>query len=183
MKSIYIILTIILVGAGAMVSVFLFWCQSDWCLVFDWQKNRVIDSFEKCAAMGNPVMESYPRRCRAGDKNFTEIVPVGNEKIEVSAPLLNAIVQSPLKVAGRARGAWYFEASFPVKLFDGQGRQLAIKPAQAQSDWMTTEFVPFEVVLEFTLPQTATGMLVLEKDNPSGLPEFEDSISLPVRFK
>lgn len=33
----------------------------------------VIDSFEKCVSAGNPVMESYPRQCRAVDgKHFVE---------------------------------------------------------------------------------------------------------------
>jgi len=56
-------------------------------------------------------------------------------------------------------------------------------PAQAQGDWMTTEFVPFEAVLEFAVPQTEFGTLILEKDNPSGLPQNADSISIPVRFE
>lgn len=34
--------------------------------------NGGITNFEECAAAGNPVMESYPRRCRAGDRTFTE---------------------------------------------------------------------------------------------------------------
>jgi hypothetical protein len=34
-----------------------------------------IDSFEECAAAGNPIMESYPRQCRAPDgQTFTEDV-------------------------------------------------------------------------------------------------------------
>lgn len=32
-------------------------------------------NFEECVAAGNPIMESYPRRCRAGDLEFTESVP------------------------------------------------------------------------------------------------------------
>jgi hypothetical protein len=35
---------------------------------------REISSFEECAAAGNPVMESYPRQCRAGGKTFVEDV-------------------------------------------------------------------------------------------------------------
>lgn len=31
-----------------------------------------IDSFIACEAAGYPVMESYPRRCRAGEETFTE---------------------------------------------------------------------------------------------------------------
>lgn len=33
-----------------------------------------VQSFEECVAAGNPVMESYPRKCRHGDITFTEII-------------------------------------------------------------------------------------------------------------
>jgi hypothetical protein len=33
---------------------------------------KEITNFEQCAAAGNPVMESFPRQCRAGDNTFTE---------------------------------------------------------------------------------------------------------------
>ena len=29
-------------------------------------------NFDECVALGNPVMESYPRQCRSGLKTFTE---------------------------------------------------------------------------------------------------------------
>ena len=32
-----------------------------------------ISSFEECAAAGNPIMESYPRQCRAGDQIFVSL--------------------------------------------------------------------------------------------------------------
>jgi len=47
---------------------------------------------------------------------------------------------------------------------------------------MTENFVPFAVSLAFDQPTTATGTLVLQKDNPSGLPENADEITIPVRF-
>lgn len=102
--------------------------------------------------------------------------------IRVSAPLANTVVTSPLVVSGEARGVWYFEASFPVRLLDVNGSVLAQVPAQAQGEWMTREFVPFKATLTFSLPTNAIGTLVLQKDNPSGLPEHGDSISIPVRF-
>lgn len=101
--------------------------------------------------------------------------------IEVTQPQPGATVTSPLMVSGRARGGWYFEASFPVRLLDADRNELAIAPAQAQGDWMTTEFVPFSVTLNFTTTAT-NGLLVLEKDNPSGLPENDASIEIPVVF-
>jgi hypothetical protein len=78
---------------------------------------------------------------------------------------------------------WYFEASFPVKLLDSQNQQIAIAPAQAQSDWMTTSFVPFVATLTFP-PQTpgSQGTLVLQKDNPSGEPQNDASVQIPVQF-
>lgn len=114
----------------------------------------------------------------------TNLVEISDhdDLIRVTTPLPDTIVQSPLTVTGTARGNWYFEASFPVELIDANGKQLAIKPAQAQGEWMTTEFVPFSVTLIFPKPTTATGTLILRKDNPSGLLEHEDSISILVRF-
>lgn len=145
-----------------------------------------ITNFEECVAAGNPVMESYPRQCRAGDQIFAE--DIGNELektnlITIDSPRPNAVITSPFEVSGQARGTWYFEASFPVKLLDGNGEQLAITPAQAQGDWMTENFVPYKATLEFTAPAADTGTLVLEKDNPSGLPENADSLIVPVRFR
>jgi len=107
---------------------------------------------------------------------------VHDDKIRVTSPSSEAVVSSPLTVSGEARGTWYFEASFPVKLFDADGNQLAVVPAQAQGDWMTEDYVPFSAVLTFDAPATATGTLVFQKDNPSGLPENDDEVRIPVRF-
>ena len=102
--------------------------------------------------------------------------------IQVDAPQAGAVVTSPLIVRGKARGTWYFEASFPVRLLDANGVELAVVPAQAQGDWMTTEFVPFEVTLTFAPPATKTGTLILQNDNPSGLPENAKEIRIKVKF-
>lgn len=104
------------------------------------------------------------------------------ELICVSSPRSNQIISSPLVLEGQARGTWFFEASFPIRLFDANGKELGVAVAQAQGEWMTQEFVPFLATMEFETPTTATGALVFEKDNPSGLPEHADSLVMPVRF-
>ncbi len=114
--------------------------------------------------------------------NATTTPGTQDNMIRVTAPVAYATVGSPLQIRGQARGGWYFEASFPVRLEDANGTVLAQAPAQAQGDWMTTEFVPFEATLTFTAPTTETGTLILEKDNPSGLPENADERRIPVRF-
>lgn len=102
--------------------------------------------------------------------------------IQVETPRANETISSPLVIKGKARGAWFFEASFPVKLYDGQGKLLAATTAQAKSDWASEDFVPFEAKLEFLPPETGKGTLVLEKDNPSGLAENADELRMPVFF-
>lgn len=103
--------------------------------------------------------------------------------IRVSSPVSNQIIASPLAITGEARGTWYFEASFPVRIEDANGNVLGRIPAQAQGEWMTENFVPFKAALVFSESRTETGTLILSKDNPSGLPEHDDSISIPVKFK
>lgn len=103
--------------------------------------------------------------------------------IEITRPASATLVESPLLIKGRARGTWFFEASFPIKLVDGNGNLLGSTIATAETDWMTTEFVPFTANLTFTLPSTTTGMLIFEKDNPSGLPEHAAEFRMPVRLE
>ena len=145
-----------------------------------------VTSFDECVKAGNPVMESYPRRCMTSDgKSFTE--SVGNELekndlIRLESPRPNASVTSPLQLKGEARGTWFFEASFPVNIIDANGVVLGSVSAQATGEWMTTEFVPFTTTLVFTQPTTTTGFLILKKDNPSGLPEHDDELKIPISF-
>jgi hypothetical protein len=148
--------------------------------------NLEVSNFEECVAAGFPIMESYPRQCAVNGQTFTEYIGNELEKsdlIVVSAPRPNQLVTSPMTVSGEARGNWYFEADFPIYLYDDNDNELAIGIAQAQGEWMTEDFVPFEAVLNYEQPATDSGYLVLKKSNPSGLPEQEDELIIPVRFK
>lgn len=102
--------------------------------------------------------------------------------IRLEEPKSGQSVKSPLVVSGQARGNWYFEASFPVKILDANGVELGVVPAQAQGEWMTENFVGFKAVLYFKKPSTATGTLVLKKDNPSGLAQNDAELRIPVKF-
>jgi hypothetical protein len=141
-----------------------------------------IKDFNSCAAAGNPVMESYPRQCSANGQTFVEEI-TGNDKINIISPKPNETIASPLKIAGEAKGSWYFEASFPIKLEDEAGNIIAQTTAAAQSDWMTENMVPFFADLTFNSGTTTKGFLVFANDNPSGLPENDESIKIPVLFK
>lgn len=102
-----------------------------------------------------------------------------SDKVKILSPLPGATVAKDFLVTGEARGTWYFEASFPIQVQDVGNDTVGRGIAQAKSDWMTTSFVPFQAdvtVRNFSGPAT----LVLLKDNPSGLPENDDSVSIPI---
>ncbi|MCR4334733.1 MAG: Gmad2 immunoglobulin-like domain-containing protein [Patescibacteria group bacterium] len=108
-----------------------------------------------------------------------------NENIHLTSPRPNATIKSPLTITGEARGNWFFEASFPVVLTNWDGLIIAQGIAQAKGEWMTTDFVPFEATFTFTVDKNVysnKGSLILQKDNPSGLPEYDDALEIPIVF-
>lgn len=160
---------------------------------------KIVNSFESCVEAGNPVMESYPRQCHDPKSNqtFTEVVKdensqslttrhyqsSGGVEIEINNWADNIKVASPLEITGKVPGNWSFEATFPVVLESSSGEQITKGVAQLQGDWMTEQSVPFVVTLEFAgVNPDTSGVLVLQRDNPSGLPENDDSLRLNVRF-
>lgn len=177
MKKIPLLIIAILIIAGAVIY---------WKYAQEQEKISKITNFEECAAAGNPIMESYPGQCRAGDKTFREDIGNELEKIDlirISVPRPNGTIKSPAVIEGEARGFWFFEASFPVKLYDDKNNLLATAIAEAQSDWMTENFVKFKAVLSYDVEKAGKGTLVLERDNPSGLPENADELRVPVKYE
>jgi hypothetical protein len=100
--------------------------------------------------------------------------------ITVSTPLPNTKVTSPLHLTGSARGMWYFEASFPIRLVDANGNIIAQTHAEAQGEWMTENFVPFTSTLTWATSTGGAGTIIFMRDNPSGLPENDAQIEIPV---
>lgn len=153
---------------------------------FQQEKISKINSFDACAGAGFPIMDSYPPRCAVpGGKSFTQFI--GNElelsdEILISIPRPNQKITSPLKIEGKARGTWFFEANFSGELFDANKKSLGVVILTAQTEWMTEDFVPFEGKLEFQTPKTDKGELIIRNANPSGLPENEKTLIIPVSF-
>jgi len=121
---------------------------------------------------------------KVNDGGFIYLESDGGETLIIKSPKPGEEITSPLVVSGEARGSWFFEASFPLVLTNWDGLIIAQSYAEAKDDWMTTEFVPFEGVLKFEKPEYGeNGFLILQKDNPSGLPEHDDAVEIPVLFK
>jgi hypothetical protein len=102
----------------------------------------------------------------------------------VEAPSPGTIINSPLKVQGRARGIWFFEGDFPLILMDRRQKVIAKGFATAKGEWMTRDFVSFEGTLKFERPKDCgRGTLVFKKDNPTDRAELDDAVEIPIFFK
>lgn len=150
-------------------------------------------SFEDCAAAGYPVMESYPRQCKTPDgRTYAEELPqpkityvnATSDNLVAENPFPGAVVGKEFIATGKARGNWYFEASFPITVLDKDGNQLFQTYATAQGEWMTTEFVPFKSQ-PIKIPANYIGpaTIVFHNDNASGLPENDKSVSFPITIE
>jgi hypothetical protein len=140
-------------------------------------------------AVGGYIYSTEPNADRTGSSEMerarieSQIAEKGN-LIKVENIKFGEKISSPLRITGQARGNWYFEASFPIFLMDASNNVIVQSFATAKSEWMTTDFVPFEAEVEFTRPAGVNyGYLILKKDNPSGLPEYDDQLEIPIDFE
>jgi hypothetical protein len=151
----------------------------------------LVNTFEECLNAGYSVMESYPRQCKTPDgrlyaEEISEKITYSNATSGMIVPILpfpGAVTGKQFLVTGKARGTWYFEASFPVEILDKNGRVLTSGPAQALSDWMTTDFVSFSATMTVPTSYIGKATVVLKKGNPSGLPEYDAFISFPITIE
>jgi hypothetical protein len=146
----------------------------------------VISSFKECAEAGFSVLKTYPAQCKT-DEGQLFVEDVGNAVakkglIDLYSPQPNHKISAPLKLEGRARGYWYFEGDFPIEVLHN-GQVIGEGIGMAQGEWMTEDFVAFEAELYFNSPGSGTGLLILKRDNPSGLPENDDQLTVPIVFE
>lgn len=191
-RSKWIIVGSSLLVVGAAVGAVLFFARP-------FESRQSVTDFESCVAANNVVMEIYPRVCRdaVSGKLYTEVVdavPMEPMDTTFSSPkeveiVLNdwdpdARYTSPLTLTGTVPGNWSFEGSFPVILTDWDGRIIGQSTATLTEDWMTENDVPFTVTLEFDTPTLyKTGTLILKRDNPSGLPQNDDTIEIAIQYE
>ena len=105
--------------------------------------------------------------------------------IVIDTPQTGSIITSPVTITGKARGPWFFEASFPISIVNWDGLIIGEGIATAKGDWMTEDFVPFSATISYTTASNtpyARGAIILRKDNPSGLPEHDDAREIEVQF-
>ena len=104
--------------------------------------------------------------------------------VNLSQPQPNQTVTSPIELQGQAPGNWFFEGQLSVQLVDKNGKVLGSSEITTQDNWMTQEAVSFSGKLDFKNPnQVKTADVVMNKSNPSGLPENDRQVRLPVQLQ
>lgn len=125
-----------------------------------------------------------PKRATAPEQpEKVAYINASADMIAVELPFPGAVTGKQFSVIGQARGNWFFEGSFPVQVLDKGNNVLATGIAQANGEWMTTDLVSFKA--DITVPESYIGpaTLVLKKDNPSGLPEHDASMSFFITIE
>jgi hypothetical protein len=105
--------------------------------------------------------------------------------IIVDYPRVGEVVGNPISISGKARGYWFFEGDFPVVVTNWNGLIIGEGYATAQGEWMTEEYVPFTASISYDATQIGPyprGTLILKKDNPSDMPEFDDALEYQINF-
>ena len=103
------------------------------------------------------------------------------EQIKVFKPQANDLINNILVIDGEAKGNWFFEATAPFYVLDSNFSTITSGFIQAKDNWMTENFVPFHQEIKIE-PKTESGYLVLKNDNPSGLPEKDLFLMIPIKF-
>lgn len=115
-------------------------------------------------------------------KTSNSTVPEGVD-LKVTLPLPDTKVTSPITVTGIVPAGWMFEGVFPVVVLDSSEVIIAQGHAEetVRGSWMNGKPTEFEATLTFKT-NSKNGSILLLKENPSGLPENDETFEVPVKF-
>ncbi len=140
-----------------------------------------IHNYDTCSQLDDFIWCQEIEKCIASTLSCSDFLEsTVSLEIELIQPLAGELISSPYEVRGLAPGVWFFEADFVIQLLDENNNIISTSLATAQSDWMTSELVPFIANLEFETNYQGKAKLLLIKDNPSDLREFDDFFELEI---
>ncbi len=88
-----------------------------------------------------------------------------------------------MDAVGVIKGGYFFEGNIVVNILDKDKKLLRAGHGEATTDWMTSGPVSFKATIDASgLPGAygGPGYIEIRNDNPSGLPENDKSILIPV---
>ncbi|HRH26503.1 MAG TPA: hypothetical protein PLF31_03510 [Candidatus Paceibacterota bacterium] len=122
--------------------------------------------------------------------------PVATSTPTITSPRQGQEIMAGFVVRGMSPGYWFFENTAGLELVSASGTVLYQTYASVDEgySWMTEDVVPWTGKLSFDLSEIKTKLglpasletidafLVFKNDNPSGLPENDKSIRIPVEI-
>ena len=134
--------------------------------------------------LGALVFVNPSKAPESGSPGMAPLAESADGHVRVSYPAIGEAVASPLVVSGVViGGGWFFEGVFPVRVLDANGAVIGQAQARAEGDWTSSGTVPFSATVPFSLQKSGSGMLLLEKDNPSGIPQNASDLRVPITFR
>ncbi len=103
--------------------------------------------------------------------------------VYIETPKPGETVGKTFTIAGTAPSGWFFEAVFPIQVRDANGNVIANTQGSAQADWTAPGEIPFTATTTIDNSYSGPATLILLKNNPSGLPENDDSVSSVITIK
>lgn len=101
--------------------------------------------------------------------------------VSITSPLSGAQITSPVEIEGTAPGNWFNEDIFNATLKDSDGTVVAQTTVKMEGTDQTKP-ANFTGELSWTSDQSGSGILVLEKANPSGLESNTDQVQVAIKF-
>ncbi len=137
--------------------------------------------FARSASRPTPIVEqtSTPEVEETPEKEWQAPAPLSS-RVMVTSPQKDQAVGHTFVVAGTAPGPWFFEAQFPMQVRDMEGNVIGRALATAQGEWMTEQQVTFTATMNIDSTYSGPAKLILIKDNPSGMPEHDDAVEIPI---
>ncbi|MHC1716731.1 MAG: GerMN domain-containing protein [Candidatus Dojkabacteria bacterium] len=118
---------------------------------------------------------------------LTKNLPKNNVETEkgtsfqLESPLPNTEVSCEFEITGKMPNSWFFEGSFPVSI-EVNGKEVFRNVANTEEDWTSEGLKQFYAIVVCKEGCVGNGEIILKKDNPSDLPENDDSFTIPVSF-
>jgi len=112
--------------------------------------------------------------------SITKKINDAKDVIIIDSPKPYQKIQNPIYIKGKAKGSFFFEGSFPVRIEDENGNIVITDHIETNENWMTENFVFFEKHLDISNVNIKRGFIIFEKANPSGLPENKLEIKVPI---
>ncbi len=138
---------------------------------------KQVSNFEECVSAGNPVMESYPRQCRADDEVFTENITVQSMMTEAEA---RVIAEQGCIKGGESLSPGYYNPNSKTWWFDAN--------LNATQEGCNPACVVSEETGQTEINWRCTGLIVPEASTADELtelfaekyPKYDDTISVNI---